>query len=130
VFLLFSNAPDHFDVFNRDGVSVGLLTPNCKSWNMPCNMRIIAALKKRYKNIYLKNRTFNLDMEEGIKQIQRQTLYEKLQVFSLVFLFIFFTNHYKMFEGCQKMSLDELLLLMLLKKSRTICLRVLKKLQD
>ena len=55
VLLLMDNAPGHFEAFERDNVKVAFLPPNCTSWKQPCDMGIIAALKKRYKYLYLKD---------------------------------------------------------------------------
>jgi hypothetical protein len=53
--LLLDNAPGHFQAFERDNIRVVFFPPNCTSWKQPCDMGIIAALKKRYKYLYLKD---------------------------------------------------------------------------
>ena len=55
VLLLMDNAPGHFAAFERGNVKVEFFPPNCTSWKQPCDMGIIAALKKRYKYLYLKD---------------------------------------------------------------------------
>jgi hypothetical protein len=55
VLLLLDNAPRHFEAFERDNVRIILFPPNCTNWRQPCNMGIIAALKKRFKYLYLKD---------------------------------------------------------------------------
>jgi len=55
VLLLMDNAPGHFDAFERDNICVVFFPPNCTSWKQPGDMGIIAALKKRYKYLYLKD---------------------------------------------------------------------------
>ena len=55
VLLLLDNAPGHFQAFERDNIRVVFFPPNCTSWKQPCDMGIIAALKKRYKYLYLKD---------------------------------------------------------------------------
>jgi DDE superfamily endonuclease len=47
------NAPGHFDAFIRDGIRVVFFPPNCTSWKQPCNMDIMAVLKKQYMFLYL-----------------------------------------------------------------------------
>ena len=46
-------APGHFLAFERNNIKVVFFTSNCTSWKQPCDVRIIAALKKWYK--YLKD---------------------------------------------------------------------------
>jgi hypothetical protein len=46
VLLLMDNAPRHFDAFECDNIRVVFFSPNCTSWKQPCDMGIIAALKK------------------------------------------------------------------------------------
>ena len=73
VLLLLDNAPGYFDAFERDGVRVVFFLPNCTSWKQPCNMGIIAALKKRYKYLYLIDILDHYELGEDIKtQIQNQ----------------------------------------------------------
>ena len=44
-----------------------LFPPNCTSWKQPCDMGIIAALKKRYKYLYLKNILDFYKLDENLK---------------------------------------------------------------
>jgi len=55
VLLLMDNALGHFDAFERDNIRVIFFPSNCTSWKQPCDMGIIATLKKRYKYLYLKD---------------------------------------------------------------------------
>ena len=55
VLLLLDNTPGHFPAFERNNIRVVFFPPNCVSWEQPCVMGIIAALKKRYKYLYLKD---------------------------------------------------------------------------
>ena len=41
--------------------------PNCTSWKQPCDMGIIAALKKRYKYLYLKDVLDFCDLDESVR---------------------------------------------------------------
>ena len=53
--LLLDNAPGHFEAFTRENVTVHFLPHNVTSWKQPCDLGIIAALKKRCKFLYLKD---------------------------------------------------------------------------
>jgi hypothetical protein len=55
VLLVLDNAPGHFDAFERDGIRVTFLPPNCTSWRQPMDLGVIAALKKRYKYLLLRD---------------------------------------------------------------------------
>jgi hypothetical protein len=55
VLLLMDNAPGHFEVFERNNIRIVFFPPNYTSWKQPSDMGIIAALKKRYKYLYLKD---------------------------------------------------------------------------
>ena len=46
VLLLMDNAPGHFPAFERNNIKVVFFLPNCTRWKQPCDMGIIAALKK------------------------------------------------------------------------------------
>lgn len=54
VLLLLDNAPGHCREFVRNNVTVKFFPPNVTSWKQPMDMGIIAALKKQYKYILLK----------------------------------------------------------------------------
>ena len=54
VCLLMDNAPGHFPAFGRNNIKVVFFPPNCTCWKQPCDMGIIAALKKDI-NIYISN---------------------------------------------------------------------------
>ena len=60
------NAPGHFDGFERGNVKVEFFPPNCTSWKQPCDMGLIAALKKRYKYLYLKDVLDFCDLDESV----------------------------------------------------------------
>jgi hypothetical protein len=55
VLLLMDNAPRHFEMFEHDNIRIVFFPPNCTSWKQPCDFKIITALKKRYKYLYLKD---------------------------------------------------------------------------
>jgi hypothetical protein len=55
VLLLMDNALEHFEAFEHDNIRIVFFPPNCTSLKQPCDMGIIAALKKRYKYLYLKD---------------------------------------------------------------------------
>ena len=69
--LLIDNAPGHFPEFVRGNIKVMFLPPNCTAWKQPCDLGIIAALKKRYKFLYLKDvlefYELNEDAKKGLK---------------------------------------------------------------
>jgi hypothetical protein len=67
VLLLLDNAPGHFEAFERDNVRIVFFPPNCTSWKQPCNMGIIAALKKRFKYLYLKDVLDFYELDEEAK---------------------------------------------------------------
>ena len=67
VLLLMDNAPGHFEAFERDNVTVVFFPPNCTSWKQPCDLGIIAALKKRYKYLYLKDVLDFYELDESSK---------------------------------------------------------------
>ena len=46
------NAPGHFEAFERGNIKIMF---NSISWKQPMDLGVIAALKKRYKYIYLKD---------------------------------------------------------------------------
>ena len=72
VLLLLDNAPGHFDAFERDCVRVVFFPPNCTSWKQPCDMGIIAALKKRYKYLYLSDVLQFHDLDQEEKERKRE----------------------------------------------------------
>ena len=67
ILLLMDNAPGHFEAFERDNIRIVFFPPNCTSWKQPCDMGIIAALKKRYKYLYLKDVLDFYELEEEEK---------------------------------------------------------------
>ena len=67
VLLLLDNAPGHFDAFERDNIRIAFFPPNCTSWKQPCDMGIIAALKKRSKYLYLKEVLAFFELNEEAK---------------------------------------------------------------
>jgi len=68
VLLLMDNASGHFDAFERDNICVVFFPPNCTSWKQPCDMGIIATLKKRYKYLDLKDILDFYELDEQLKQ--------------------------------------------------------------
>ncbi len=65
------NAPGHFQSFERDNIRVVFFPPNCTSWKQPCDMGIIAALKKRYKYLYLKDVLDFYQLDDDVKARKR-----------------------------------------------------------
>ena len=61
------NNPGHFPSFERNNIKVVFFPPNCSSWKQPCDMGIIAALKKRYKYLYLKVILDFYELDEYLK---------------------------------------------------------------
>ena len=49
------NTPGHFPEFVHENIKVIFFPPNCTAWKQPCDLGIIAALKKRYKFLYMKD---------------------------------------------------------------------------
>jgi hypothetical protein len=72
------NASGHFDAFEHDNIHVVFFPPNCTSWKQPCDMGIIAALKKRFKYLYLKDILDFYELDEQLKQ-QKRELGKRLQ---------------------------------------------------
>jgi hypothetical protein len=68
VLLLLDNAPGHFEAFERDNVRIVFFPPNCTSWKRPYDMGIIAALKKRFKYLYLKDVLDFYELDEEAKE--------------------------------------------------------------
>jgi hypothetical protein len=67
VLLLLDNAPGHFEAFERENVRIVFFPPNCTSWKQPYDMGIIAALKKRFKYLYLKDVLDFYELDEEAK---------------------------------------------------------------
>jgi hypothetical protein len=59
------NVSGHFDAFECNNIHVA-------SWKQPCDMGIIAALKKRYKYLYLKDILDFYELDEQLKQRKRE----------------------------------------------------------
>jgi hypothetical protein len=76
VLLLLDNAPGHFEAFKRDNVGIVFFPTNCTSWKQPCDMGIIAALKKRFKYLYFKDVLdfYELDEAKLRKKMQGRIL--------------------------------------------------------
>jgi hypothetical protein len=70
--LLMDNAPGHFDAFERDNIRVVFFPSNCTSWKQPCDMGIIAALKKQYKYLYFKDILDFYKLDEQLRQRKRE----------------------------------------------------------
>ncbi|XP_065668027.1 jerky protein homolog-like [Hydra vulgaris] len=73
VLLLFDNAPGHFEAFERNLVKVVFFPPNCTSWKQPCDMGIIAALKKRYKYLYLSDILSYYSLDVNTKECLKES---------------------------------------------------------
>ncbi len=67
VLLLLDNAPEHFKASEGNNVRIVFFPPNCTSWKQPCDMGIIAALKKRFKYFYLKDVLDFYELDEEAK---------------------------------------------------------------
>ena len=66
------DVPGHFSAFERNDIKVLSFPPNCTSWNQPCHMGIIAALKKIYKCLYLKDILDFYDLDENLKARKKE----------------------------------------------------------
>ena len=55
ILLLMDKAPGHFEAFQGENVVVSFFTLNVTSWKQPCDLGVIAAVKKRYKILLLKD---------------------------------------------------------------------------
>jgi hypothetical protein len=67
VLLLLDNALGHFEAFECDNVRIVFFPPNRTSWKQPCDMGIIATLKKRFKYLYLKDVFDFYELDEEAK---------------------------------------------------------------
>lgn len=67
VILILDNAPGHFQPFEKDGIRVAFFPPNVTSWKQPMDMGIIAALKKRYKFMLMKDILTYHDLTDELK---------------------------------------------------------------
>ena len=67
VLLILDNAPGHASAFERNGIRVAFFPPNVTSWKQPMDMGIIAALKKRYRYLLLKDIIAYHDNSPAIK---------------------------------------------------------------
>jgi hypothetical protein len=77
------NALGHFEAFECDNVRIIFFPPNCTSWKQPCDMGIIAALKKRFKYLYLKDVLDFYELDEEVKFRKKiQLTYSILRVMS------------------------------------------------
>ncbi len=66
------NVLGHFNAFGRNNIRIVFFPPNCTNWKQPCDMGIIAALKKRYKYLYLKDILDFYELDEQLKQRKRE----------------------------------------------------------
>ena len=55
VLLLMDNAPGKFETFQREKVVMRLYLINVTNWKQPCDLGVIADVKKRYKFCFLKD---------------------------------------------------------------------------
>jgi len=78
VLLLLNNALGHFEAFERDNVRIIFFPPNCTSWKQPCDMGIIATLKKRFKYFYFKDILDFYELDEEAK-LQKKMQGQKLR---------------------------------------------------
>lgn len=68
VLLILDNAPGHASAFERNGIRVVFFPPNVTSWKQPMDMGIIAAVKKRYKYLLIKEIISYHDSPETVKE--------------------------------------------------------------
>ncbi|XP_065658634.1 jerky protein homolog-like [Hydra vulgaris] len=73
VLLLLDNAHGHFEALERNLVKVVFFPPNCTSWKQPCDMGIIAALKKRYKYLYLSDILSYYSLDVNTKECLKES---------------------------------------------------------
>ncbi|XP_065642990.1 jerky protein homolog-like [Hydra vulgaris] len=73
VLLLLDNVPGNFEAFERNLVKVVFFPPNCTSWKQPCDMGIIAALKKRYKYLYLSDILSYYSLDVNTKECLKES---------------------------------------------------------
>ena len=66
------NATGHFPAFEKDNIKVAFFPPNCNSCKQPCDMGIKAALKKRYKYLYLKDVLDFYELDENLKAHKKE----------------------------------------------------------
>ena len=66
------SAPGHFPAFEKNNIKVVFFPLNCTSWKQPCDMGIIAALKKRYKYLYLKDILDFYELDENLKARKKE----------------------------------------------------------
>ena len=66
------NAPGYFPAFERNNIEVVFFSPNCASWKQPCDMGIIAARKKRYEYLYLKDVLNFCELDENLKARKKE----------------------------------------------------------
>lgn len=67
VLLILDNAPGHSTAFGRNGIQVVFFPPNVTSWKQPMDMGIIAAIKKRYKFLLIKEMNAYHDTPQHLK---------------------------------------------------------------
>ena len=72
VLLLLDNAPGHQNEFVRENVRVKFFPPNMTSWRQPMDMGIIAAVKKRYKYLMIKDILAFHDLPEDVKNQRKR----------------------------------------------------------
>ena len=86
VLLLMDNTPGHFEVFQRENVVVRCFTSNVTSWKQSCDLRVVAAVKKRYKFMLLKDVLPFYQVEHVNQQLLKQEcskFWENLLVFAM-----------------------------------------------
>ena len=72
ILLLTDNTPGHFAAFEKNNVKVVFFPPNCTSRKQPCDMGTIAALKKRYKYLYLKDVLGLYELDKDLKARKKE----------------------------------------------------------
>ena len=66
------NAPGHFIRAEKGNVKTWFLPANVTSWKQPCDLGIIAALKKRYKFMFLKKMLDFHQLDDEVKSELKQ----------------------------------------------------------
>ena len=85
------NAPGNFPTIERNNIKVLFFPPHCINWKQPCDMGNIAALKKRFKYLCLKNILDFYEVDENLKakkKSKQKDSLEEQQVLLVVTLFI------------------------------------------
>ena len=72
VVLLNNNDPRHFEEIERENVVVRYFTSNVISWKQPYHLGVIAAVKKRYKFLLLKDVLSFYQLDNGNQHLLKE----------------------------------------------------------